>query len=300
MKFYEVTEDVARKRNLFISIVKTCIVASELCDKLYTEQEVQNTFLFSRRDIAYYAKTFFDCCDGKYALNDITKKRLQKVSEVYRRAQPYLMDAEVIFMKAYDRFKEVYYSGKQMRYDHDYFRRTYESLLDTVEILHWGRLPILNKYLMINSRMIPESDVKEFYYHPDMLKAMYRDIRGEGEKMSIKSDDTLNKRMTIRIYTRRWGHEDVYSIERTIDGWMVDGTQTKKDGSNELFRKLNHDYVFYPEDGVKHALEELWDLANGHDLPFDAMNKRMQEVADWISAVERIVGEKQPDWVNYY
>ena len=81
---------------------------------------------------------------------------------------------------------------------------------------------------------------------------------------------------------------------------MVDGTQTKKDGSNELFRKLNHDYVFYPKDGVKHALEELWDLANGHDLPFDVMNKRMQEVADWISAVERIVGEKQPDWVNYY
>ena len=47
-------------------------------------------------------------------------------------------------------------------------------------------------------------------------------------------------------------------------------------------------------------MEELWEAAEEGEIDLDELQKRLQQIADWISHVEKAVGEKQPEWVNYY
>lgn len=48
-----------------------------------------------------------------------------------------------------------------------------------------------------------------------------------------------------------------------------------------------------------HAMEKLWEEADDGDIDFDELSKRIQQIADWISAVEKSINA-QPDWVGYY
>ena len=73
-----------------------------------------------------------------------------------------------------------------------------------------------------------------------------------------------------------------------------------KDGTGALLHNLHHDSVFYPEDGVKYALAELWNQAEEGEITFEELQIRLQQIADWISNVEKAVGEGQPEWVGYY
>jgi len=63
---------------------------------------------------------------------------------------------------------------------------------------------------------------------------------------------------------------------------------------------LRHDCIFFSEDGVKHALENLWDLADENEMSVEELQEKLQQIADWISIVEKTVGESQPEWVRYY
>lgn len=156
-------------------------------------------------------------------------------------------------------------------YAKDFFQRSGEkyTLSDTertyidkiLPVLHWGHLPIFNKYLLYNRGIEPEQHTVEFYGHYDCMKAMLAEIRGSGLEMQISSDDTLEKNLTFEVYTRRWGHTERYQIQRTIDGWKCSyiaiGGKCDKNGEGGLFNNLDHDAVFFPEGGVKYAMEEL-------------------------------------------
>ena len=177
-------------------------------------------------------------------------------------------------------------------------------MAEILPVLHWGHLPIFNKYLLYNRGIDPEQHTVEFYGHYDCMKAMLAEIRGSGLEMQISSDDTLGKNLAFEVYTRRWGHTDRYQIQRTIDGWKCSyiaiGGKCDKNGEGGLFNNLNHDAVFFPEEGVKYAMEELWEDADEGRIDLKELQRRLQQVADWISHVEKAVGEKQPEWVNYY
>ena len=70
--------------------------------------------------------------------------------------------------------------------------------------------------------------------------------------------------MDFKVYSRRWGHEDVYLIERTSGGWKVEFASMRgecaKDGSPHLFEILDHDFISYPSD-LGSYLERLWTKA---------------------------------------
>ena len=74
--------------------------------------------------------------------------------------------------------------------------------------------------------------------------------------------------------------------------------ECKKNGEGGLFMNLDHDSVFYPKEGVAYAMEKLWEDADDEVIDFDELAKRIQQIADWISAVEKSMGE-QPEWVGY-
>ena len=75
--------------------------------------------------------------------------------------------------------------------------------------------------------------------------------------------------------------------------------ECKKNGEGGLFMNLEHDSVFYPKDGVQYALEKLWEDADEGEIDFEELKKRVQQIADWISAVEKSINA-QPEWVYYY
>lgn len=71
-------------------------------------------------------------------------------------------------------------------------------------------------------------------------------------------------------------------------------------GEGTLIANLDHDSIFFPKEGVKYALSKLWEQAEDGELTLSELQERLQQVADWISIVEKAVGEGQPDWVGYY
>lgn len=299
-----ISETTARRRNLLISIIRGILKENFEVTREYTVSEIEIVFHFRKRDIAYNLDYFFEQRDEKFILKTERLDEAQRIIKNHHQALGQLETAKVLFIKSFGRFYDDYKNSAGFSFDHERFRKIYSDLHPVIQILHWGMLPILLKWLMINSGMLPEDDIIAFYDHYDMFTALLNEIRGKGETMETKGDDTLNKKMTFSVYTRRWGHNDVYHIERTIDGWEVHhiaiNGKCAKDGEGALMNNLHHDYVFFPEDGVKYALSNLWDDAEDGNLTLEELQKKLQQIAEWISSVEKAVGENQPDWVNYY
>jgi len=300
----EVSETTARRRNLLISVIRGILKENYEMTREYTVTEIETVFYFRKRDIAYNLDYLFHKKDEKYILKPKKLKDVQKIIRNNHQVLGQLETAKVLFIKSFGRFYDDRENSTGFSFDHKKLQKIYSDLHPLIPILHWGMLPIISKWLMINSGRFPENDIINFYDHYDMLTALLNEIRGRGKTMETKGDDTLNKEMPFSVYTRRWGHSDVYQIERTIDGWEVHhiaiNGKCAKDGEGALINNLHHDCIFFPEDGVKCALTNLWDDAEAGNLTLEELQKRLQQIADWISSVEKAVGENQPDWINYY
>ncbi|NLV22080.1 MAG: hypothetical protein GXY49_08860 [Syntrophomonadaceae bacterium] len=298
------SEATARRRNLLISIIRGILKENYEVSREYTVSEIETAFHFRKRDIAYNLGYFFNKKDDSFVLKKKMMNEVQRIIHNQQLALGQLETAKVLFIKSFGRFYDDRKNNTNFSFDHERFRKIFSDLHPVIPILHWGMLPILLKWLMINSGRLPEDDLIAFYDHYDMLTALLNEIRGEGETMETKGDETLNKEMTFSVYTRRWGHSDDYRIERTIDGWEVHhisiNGKCAKDGEGALMINLHHDGIFFPEDGVKYALSNLWDDAEDGKVTPEELQEKLQQIADWISSVEKAVGDNQPDWVNYY
>lgn len=265
--------------------------------------EIRTRFYFSKRDIKYQLDTFFDSVEeAHYVLRPNISAYLAKVLRAHNCACGGLEAAESIFVK---RFGQLRNAARSNHYGFTpEMRKTYAEIQKLVPILHWGRLPIISKYLMINSELIPEENLTEFYDGFDMLEALLNDIYGKGESMEMNGDQTLGKELTFSVFCRRWGHADSYRMQRTIDGWNVRHISINgacdPDGTGALLMNLQHDSIFYPEEGVKYGLQKLWEDADDGKIDVEQLQIKLQQIADWISKVEQAVGAGQPEWLNYY
>ena len=295
----------ARKRNLKISIVKGILKNDFDLKRQYSRVDLIQYFYFRQRDLLLYCNEMFELIDSQYVLTEQMCHWIKEVIKRHKQAKEHLQDAQVLFEKTFGRFEDEYESSKHWDFDGFTLNNIYKNQLHSVmQVLHWGMLPIIPEYLMVNSERIPEKGIVDFYNHYHMLQQMRKEILGKGAVMDVKGDLTLDKEMTFKVYTRRYGHEDTYRIKRTVEGWEVRhisiNGKCDKDGTGALLQNLDHDSVFYPEEGVKHALEELWNQAEEGEMDFQDLQIRLQQIADWISVVEKAVGEGQPAWVNYY
>lgn len=296
-----ITEHDARGRNLLISIARELVRAGSVAPT-YTRKDIVELFHFSQHDMKYQVDSFFEVDKENFILKPDIHEFLKRVMNANSFARPELERAEAVFLKRFGRYSDCWRENFSTNFSE--MQQICEEMGELVPILHWGRLPILSKYLMINSGLIPEENITEFYCDYDMLYAMLKDIRGEGERIDLNGDETLNKEMTFSVYTRRWGHKNNYRICRTIDGWEVKHIAInglcEKDGTGALIMNLQHDSVFYPEDGVKYAMNQLWEQADEGEVNIEELQQKLQQIADWISTVESAVGEGQPAWVGYY
>lgn len=296
--------DNVRKRNLRISIARGLKEKEWGSDRTFSESEVRQIFRFKVRDLAYYADAFFQQTGETYMLSDKEKKYIDKILRANKTAMEFLKDADAKFVAEFGSFHDEYENSTYGNFSYSRYHKIEKSVAELLPVLHWGHLPIFYKYLLYNRGISPEQDITGFYDHYDSLKALLDEIRGKGQKMQIESDETLEKELTFEVYTRRWGHTDRYRIKRTIDGWYCSHIairgKCEKNGDGALFENLHHDCVFFPEDAVKYGMEELWEAADEGEIGLEELQRRLQQVADWISHVEKAAGEGQPEWVNYF
>ncbi len=97
--------------------------------------------------------------------------------------------------------------------------------------------------------------------------------------------------MELRVFTGRWGHDDVYFVERTADGWYIDhiviGGNCDKTGAPYLFKNLDQDSVIYRED-LRSYMEFLWNKAEELDMTEDQIQEQLDIIGQWISQSEKV------------
>lgn len=97
--------------------------------------------------------------------------------------------------------------------------------------------------------------------------------------------------MILKVYSRRWGHDDTYDIEKTSTGWCIgfgaEGTaDCDKKGNPQLFKCLDHDSVNYPEE-LGGYLEWLWDESTDKGMDNVEIQEQLNLLGNWISETER-------------
>lgn len=146
--------------------------------------------------------------------------------------------------------------------------------------------PKHHKYMIENSGMTPEDP--KFYYHihpiEDLLKYL-EDTHANDDPEDI----TLNQKFEFKIYTRRWGHHDLYQITRNKDGWFIShlshNGQGGKNAEPILSYILRHDSVSYPQN-LPNIMEDIWIRAEEEGLTKVQVQEMLNKVAGWINLVE--------------
>ena len=224
-EMYEVIEErkwnKIRERNIKINIAKQ-LIKKEIVEKSFSQQDLKKLFSFKESDILYIAPSIFDIHGERYIMTSVFAEFIDKVIRSNKAVKESLFAAEAEYISLYGSFHDAAEKNIYRAYVGDKYQKMFEKLKDIIPIIHWGRLPIFNKYLIYNREKDPEFEMMEFYEHPDCLNALLNEVKNMGIILSNKCDDTLNKIMEFKVYTRRWGHTDTYFIKRTVDGWYCE------------------------------------------------------------------------------
>ncbi|WP_025683049.1 hypothetical protein [Paenibacillus maysiensis] len=301
----EVTRIKARQRNLQMIMVRQYVAKQYQLNDKFTEDQIVNLFYFRQSDLANSLKYFFEKKGDKYTLRKEVKEKIKSMSDKHINLKKELNSEQLIsdYLESFKIFSKEYlgniFEGSSI-YE-TFFKKNYAAL----ESLHWLSLPEYEEQMMINSHILPEDDILQYYDHYHALEDLYRVLNGELKPAnSFKGDKNLNKQLAFRVYSRRWGNEDTYLVQRRINGWHVQHLSingvSDKDGTGPLLMNLDHDSIQYPKDGIKYALSVLWNLADESEMSVEELQSKLQEIADWVSAVEKAVGYYQPDWCGYY
>ena len=103
----------------------------------------------------------------------------------------------------------------------------------------------------------------EAYTTPFEVEALIRFV-ADTNANNRPNDKTMGAEFEFRVYSRRWGHDDLYRMRRTKKGWEVKhtliGGPCNRGGQPYLFENLEHDSIEYPC-GLHTYIENLWGRA---------------------------------------
>lgn len=143
---------------------------------------------------------------------------------------------------------------------------------------------------MIENRGVQPDD-PEFYEHVhpvEDLLAFLEDPHANDDPV----DQTIGEQFEFRVYSRRWGHHDIYRIIRTTLGWDVNhfaiGGPCDKGGRPFLFDNFRQDSIQHPH-RLNGWFEWLWDQAESKGLSKEEVQEALNELASWVSETEERV-----------
>ena len=173
-------------------------------------------------------------------------------------------------------------------------KELYEKMANKAHELHMSlknrRIDVKHHKYMLENRGCSPEDL-EFYRHIHPVEDLLEFIEDTSAN-DDPVDKTIGEKFTLRIYTRRWGHDDVYYLSRSNNGWHIE-TITNRGESNKggypvLFDAFKHDGVCYPKQ-TGEFLEFLWDKAKEDGLDKAAVQKGLDDLGKWISKCEKSV-----------
>ena len=97
--------------------------------------------------------------------------------------------------------------------------------------------------------------------------------------------------MKLRVYSKRWGREEDYSVERTQNGWKIHGQhifegESDKTGEPQLFDCLDREFIDYPAK-LGEYMEWLWEKVEENQMGIEEIQKCLDDLGKWISTVEK-------------
>lgn len=150
-----------------------------------------------------------------------------------------------------------------------------------------GNPPRHHGYMIENRGCSPDS--KDFYRHPHPVEDLIRftlDVNANDDP----EDVTLGVEFDIHIYSRRWGHDDTLTLERTESGWAVSSMEGRVEcdraGSPALYDHMDHESIAYPR-SVGMWFEELWEKAASEGLDEGGVGRGLKAIANWINETEK-------------
>lgn len=230
----------------------------------------------------------------EYNLLDKKKEILFIPSEYFEKFEKIKKNKENIgdLSKEISTYKELFEQCKNELHESgtlEKFKEYNDTLIELASKIHFQELPEYHENIIYNRGVLPEENPSEYYDHYHALEELYIKLTGSLENYrNIFGDVNLNKEIKFKVYSNRWGHDDIYRIERTLDGWscaFFSKFYGDKTGS-AIIQNLNHDYISYPSN-ISDYFEELWEKADKNDMPVEKLEKNIQKIADWISAVEK-------------
>lgn len=301
-----------RVRNLTFHILKYIIENSSFnVNREITNEDLKTKFYFKQSDVLNYSSEFID--NNRFKEN--VKNTLSEYIALHQRYKEEIDESQVEDFKLIYKKLVDYYANINKTEDLQLLLSQGAVL---AEKIHWISLPIFKEVYMSNAGMLPEDNLEEYYHHFHTIEDLYREITNDVKKVhwkSVQGDINLNKKMKMKIYTNRWGHHEVYTVKRTTEGWVfsfnlyqdikckVNGESLHSITNEEdtgFYAILRHDSVQYPKDGVRHALETLWEEADSTEMSTEVLEKKLHEIAVWISEVEKATHKYQPSWCGYY
>lgn len=297
------TYEDARKRNLVVKLFKKYLEDSNLDSMEFGKRDIASVLYFKQADINSYILDFFEEIPNEKI--KLKNEYMQVIKDFKKKYDMYIVENEKLkeeYIKLYNTLKSCF---DGFTIDGKTYEENIANAIEVATKLHYIYMPIYSEQMIINRGYLPEKDTNEYYNHFHAIEDLYYEVMGSGKSwMSVDGDINLDKDMNFKVYTARWGHEDNYTIRRTYEGWYVNhisiNGETRKNGTGALENNLEHDSVCYPKDGIEYAFETLWEEADTTSMSIDELQHRVQDIADWISGVEKATHQYQPDWCLYY
>ncbi len=300
----DITYEDARIRNLKMIIAHQCLNDTTLLEGEFDENSIKNKFYFRISDFANFMEEFFEFHERNLVFTQNIKDEISNYLRKRKDHEACFEENKKRYLDTFGNFRNICVHEGWCGDRYEEFSSVVEKIRDIIEPLHWYLLPVYDEQMIINSDIIPENDLINYYNNYHALEDLLYTMNEDTQVYSYKGDINLNHPVPFNVFSRRWGHDDCYHIKRTINGWYVEylanSGESEKDGTGAIFNILNHDSIFFPEEGVKYAFETLWNEADNNEMSVDELAMKLQEIADWISAVEKVTGDMQPSWCMYY
>jgi len=269
----------ARIFNLKIRVLKFIIENDKTFDYEFRKEELLNNekLYFREKDLDLMLEFVRTTKDGYKIKNTEEFEKIFKIHQTYKNE-----NFELLFKELENGYIEEQEAIKKEEYEKAWDFA--DKCKDIGYKLYWMKLPEFEEYLYVNSGQFPTN--KEFFNHIHILEDLYNNLKNPKPYLK-KGDENLNKKIDFKIYTRRWGHEDFYSIERTKDGWKVYGFSifnTNKKAQDLIKQILEHDGVIYPYN-LENIFEDLWEKAD-EDMDFNSLKRCIINLFEWVSNIE--------------
>lgn len=96
--------------------------------------------------------------------------------------------------------------------------------------------------------------------------------------------------LRFEVYNNRKKTFLTYEFNKTKNGWYIShiaiNGECEPNGKPILYLNLNQDYISYPKQ-IATLMEELWFDIDEEKIEKDIAQKRLQDIADWITLCEQ-------------